>query len=110
MSCYSYGGVSTHDLTKRSTTDPRELDVRFEVSTHDLTKRSTAHHTHNCPNLYRFNSRPHEEVDDAERYFAGGNDVSTHDLTKRSTWKSLHTGQVITVSTHDLTKRSTLSL
>ena len=78
--------VSTHDLTKRSTTyaaDIMQYEYMFqlttsrrgrhyaagedvpmeEVSTHDLTKRST--HRFFLFSIFwkRFNSRPHEEVD-----------------------------------------------
>ena len=55
--------VSTHDLTKRSTSTDSPHTGNLDVSTHDLTKRSTLR----CllSGLYQqcFNSRPHEEVD-----------------------------------------------
>ena len=41
---------------------PQEL-VQERVSTHDLTKRSTTGKRTNCETHKRFNSRPHEEVD-----------------------------------------------
>ena len=102
-------GISTHDLTKRSTaqytvylstvtafqltTSRRGRHCRrryskrfFHISTHDPTKRST------------FNVS----------YFRWVIDISTHDLTKRSTvyWRSENHSSGI--STHDLTKRSTV--
>ena len=57
--------LSTHDLTKRSTC--RLIWVLFhqtDLSTHDLTKRSTHTRSEIADCLKPFNSRPHEEVDD----------------------------------------------
>ena len=56
------------------------------VSTHDLTKRSTSSGLRLISYNQRFNSRPHEEVDEELMHSSDGLDnVSTHDLTKRST-------------------------
>ena len=100
-------GISTHDLTKRSThiplqrlptstfqltTSRRGRPLRYmlfqnhlSISTHDLTKRSTAEHV-----LV-------EEL----------LEISTHDLTKRSTKVTVPVAVFSDISTHDLTKRST---
>ena len=57
--------TSTHDLTKRSTSI-RSVESRVQsTSTHDLTKRSTAASPTTSTSPGDFNSRPHEEVDDA---------------------------------------------
>ena len=78
--------VSTHDLTKRSTTYQTRSWKTLSVSTHDLTKRSTELILLMFCSEIRFNSRPHEEVD---QQLPGPINpysiVSTHDLTKRST-------------------------
>ena len=55
--------ISTHDLTKRSTTVELPNSGLSDISTHDLTKRST-YCSRNWSICRRyFNSRPHEEVD-----------------------------------------------
>ena len=78
------------------------------VSTHDLTKRSTRIPNLHLQQRHRFNSRPHEEVDRILSLRKEDNmKVSTHDLTKRSTIMDAITDIGIKVSTHDLTKRST---
>ena len=61
---------------------------------------------------FRFNSRPHEEVDRAGYGIVFSIlRVSTHDLTKRSTGICYSRGFLsCSVSTHDLTKRSTCLL
>ena len=101
--------ISTHDLTKRSTVKPTNIDEELDISTHDLTKRSTRPRNWQWVCQY----------------------ISTHDLTKRSTTRYCDdscrniTFQLTTsrrgrrywidiiiydliISTHDLTKRSTI--
>ena len=103
---FVHSGVSTHDLTKRSTISSSSAQIMRFVSTHDLTKRSTfmivfldsfimfqlttsrrGRHLWRFVIfvLNRFNSRPHEEVDFLRCHEAHCAVVSTHDLTKRST-------------------------
>ena len=78
-------GISTHDLTKRSTLAQDRRRRTLYISTHDLTKRSTMEFlTLNLRKMY-FNSRPHEEVDHSVRKAQYPIKISTHDLTKRST-------------------------
>ena len=55
--------ISTHDLTKRSTRNISKLRQFFVISTHDLTKRSTNRLLSLLVFQLHFNSRPHEEVD-----------------------------------------------
>ena len=129
---------------------PYDFTEIMDVSTHDLTKRSTSTFRSTALYLGCFNSRPHEEVDDTASASAMVNAcfnsrpheevdgwyssseqyafVSTHDLTKRSTGgeQRMITYEVFqlttsrrgrqggctgrsghNVSTHDLTKRST---
>ena len=125
--------ISTHDLTKRSTSALYADTPKLSISTHDLTKRSTKY---------------------AALFKLADSTISTHDLTKRSTVKFFfvackYTFQLTTsrrgrhdlqqmfqfdqpfqlttsrrgrlsvslvlhgltdISTHDLTKRSTVSL
>ena len=78
--------ISTHDLTKRSTSALYADTPKLSISTHDLTKRSTKY---------------------AALFKLADSTISTHDLTKRSTagYKSVELMKEI--STHDLTKRST---
>ena len=145
--------VSTHDLTKRSTTQqglqnhlrfPFQLttsrrgrhgylsqwplsrmfqlttsrrgrrwhirqrtDVK-RVSTHDLTKRSTHSRMSLLPSQICFNSRPHEEVDDAERA-AEKKAICFNSRPHEEVdlFDDTLIGLAIIVSTHDLTKRST---
>ena len=101
--------VSTHDLTKRSTEAKREkiLNV-IAVSTHDLTKRSTGVLLCYFLGHFRFNSRPHEEVDAGmtgwQTFAICFNSRPHEEVDMRSSFPSSH---VMVVSTHDLTKRST---
>ncbi len=126
----SYFHISTHDLTKRSTAICLLVISWKIISTHDLTKRSTRSDAPPPPELYYFNSRPHEEVDNRHLlkgfplcYFNSRPHeevdgvaaelqppalISTHDLTKRSTAVSFIFSKPIFISTHDLTKRSTV--
>ena len=83
---YPNRGISTHDLTRRSTSVsltfffPENVfqlttsrggrrnrdslrDMRSLISTHDLTRRSTRNRTEFTTRSRNFNSRPHEEVD-----------------------------------------------
>ena len=78
-------GISTHDLTKRSTEAAGGQAGRSGISTHDLTKRSTFPEPYNSDHLPYFNSRPHEEVDARNQVRPVQAKISTHDLTKRST-------------------------
>ena len=77
-------GVSTHDLTKRSTLSMRQSVMRltFQLTT---SRRGRLLHRPYRQLLTRFNSRPHEEVDTAKDSAVQIPIVSTHDLTKRST-------------------------
>ena len=59
--------LSTHDLTKRSTIVDDRFFQSASLSTHDLTKRSTAAGHPPGRLVSPFNSRPHEEVDKANR-------------------------------------------
>ena len=90
--CAGGKGISTHDLTKRSTPTKYPVPQRLCISTHDLTKRSTffnhLHHT----TASNFNSRPHEEVDILTKNDNARMRISTHDLTKRSTLFRLCSG------------------
>ena len=125
--------ISTHDLTKRSTSRFRlnfrcfsyfnsrpheEVDLdRFafecdiiDISTHDLTKRSTLWAFLQWQDSFYFNSRPHEEVDNGpgdnlivHRYF----NSRPHEEVDEYTSSPIYTP---VISTHDLTKRSTLEL
>ena len=103
--------------------------MTYAISTHDLTKRSTVGFRVWATHRKYFNSRPHEEVDDALRHVVAHIVISTHDLTKRSTflrcpfWTPFlfqlttsrrgrpflpHLAALnCLISTHDLTKRST---
>ena len=102
-------GISTHDLTRRSTLFSDFISLSQSISTHDLTRRST---TLPFIGTMRLSS------------------ISTHDLTRRSTFipqkgdrpikfqlttsqGGRHVGEgvsspIINISTHDLTRRSTL--
>ena len=88
--------ISTHDLTKRSTWKGAHTELELDISTHDLTKRSTGCQIVNIQIAKYFNSRPHEEVDSS---FAAEMEVkiriSTHDLTKRSTTTSGYSSPVL---------------
>ena len=122
--------VSTHDLTKRSTSsglrlisynqrfnsrpheevDPHPLVVRPFCLLFQLTTSRRGRHPSTQPwATYKcFNSRPHEEVDRSySETFSYPSYVSTHDLTKRSTAACERMVLHRRVSTHDLTKRST---
>ena len=103
-------GISTHDLTRRSTYIDLVLmlfGIYFNSRPHeevDLIQRLV------WTLVIHFNSRPHEEVD--RRY---GNpyrylDISTHDLTRRSTAYEKVRSIVSNISTHDLTRRSTQTI
>ena len=78
--------ISTHDLTRRSTTTAIFYFKTLSISTHDLTRRSTQYFS------------------DASFYV----NISTHDLTRRSTDTFPNIIATIYISTHDLTRRSTL--
>ena len=79
--------LSTHDLTKRSTSNQlaalRNLLI-FQLTT---SRRGRPQQITESSAVLYFNSRPHEEVDYigiplSTVYLS----ISTHDLTKRSTW------------------------
>ena len=99
--------LSTHDLTRRSTSATSSQVYIFDLSTHDLTRRSTRLHHRVELELISFNSRPHKEVDLAELADLPVFFLSTHDLTRRSTVAYLKKKYSISLSTHDLTRRST---
>ena len=78
------------------------------VSTHDLTKRSTLHSTCRNMALYLFQLTTSRRGRLIIIIIASVlTNVSTHDLTKRSTGSGNGCHAIILVSTHDLTKRST---
>ena len=56
-------GLSTHDLTRRSTLCCKRGISSKCLSTHDLTRRSTCSVLSSFPQFRPFNSRPHKEVD-----------------------------------------------
>ena len=99
--------LSTHDLTKRSTSPAysARISSTFQLTT---SRRGRQISGMDAVQYFSFNSRPHEEVDRHGQPARHGGGLSTHDLTKRSTWE--HGGVYITqiLSTHDLTKRSTV--
>ena len=122
-------GISTHDLTKRSTTCSKKADyileyfnsrpheeVDRELEGEELRKYNFNSRPHEevdgkrkcglCLVSY-FNSRPHEEVDGYAAVREHHGNISTHDLTKRSTLEEDLLKQIFYISTHDLTKRST---
>ena len=106
-------GISTHDLTKRSTTQKQQQQIcrAFQLTTSRRGRRWIS-----SPRLQQehFNSRPHEEVDPvvaatceiavsfqlttsrrgrpgARSYIFWCRVISTHDLTKRSTCRTAYT-------------------
>ena len=80
-----------------------------DISTHDLTRRSTTERfVLAYPNSY-FNSRPHKEVDNIYAAATRNTDISTHDLTRRSTNIQRLPHSCRRISTHDLTRRSTVA-
>ena len=123
--------ISTHDLTRRSTTEP-PAGTAF-VSVFQLTTSRGGRPFAVCflLRLVHFNSRPHEEVDYVEVQPYKIDNISTHDLTRRSTMLPVlimaregyfnsrpHEevdGHLILnrtdniISTHDLTRRSTVA-
>ncbi len=106
--CAGGKGISTHDLTKRSTPTKYPVPQRLCISTHDLTKRST----HDIcfiasPKSFQLTtSRRGRRV--LPFHSCPLLQISTHDLTKRSTHFALSSVCEIAISTHDLTKRSTV--
>ena len=99
--------ISTHDLTRRSTSGCTCPDFQKRISTHDLTRRSTRYtlavdrrasfqlttsqggrrlaFAIRTLAISHFNSRPHKEVDWKLLWNATRFNISTHDLTRRST-------------------------
>ena len=78
-------GISTHDLTKRSTgaaLPVRRRQGHFNSRPHE--EVDTYKISSSAKTLY-FNSRPHEEVDPWYLFHCFAQVISTHDLTKRST-------------------------
>ena len=121
--------ISTHDLTRRSTT--LNFIVLVGLIFQLTTSRGGRHYMpENEVATLHFNSRPHEEVDRHITRLTCLHAISTHDLTRRSTFMivfldSLIIFQLTTsrggrrivcftgrkyvdISTHDLTRRSTL--
>ena len=86
LKLFTASGLSTHDLTQRSTSAFTTQSSRRYLSTHDLTQRSTPY----FGLLFRLE------------------ELSTHDLTQRSTpqWWPMWSAWLL--STHDLTQRSTV--
>ena len=123
--------LSTHDLTRRSTTSALSMLNAYALSTHDLTRRSTGSVTifvsvssfqlttsqggrpascnRSMYSRISFNSRPHKEVDEVSEVTEQELiELSTHDLTRRSTKSPFKVRKPVDLSTHDLTRRSTI--
>ena len=100
--------ISTHDLTKRSTSCQWQHLQRRHISTHDLTKRSTTSSSFDelFFNAFQLTTsrRGRHNVANLNRCRCV---ISTHDLTKRSTVPLYPYKPDTGISTHDLTKRST---
>ena len=81
----SLPGISTHDLTRRSTIDPDNVkhERLFQLTTSQ-------------------GGRPSADITPRVHVV-----ISTHDLTRRSTLRSNKPRYVRDISTHDLTRRST---
>ena len=79
-------GVSTHDLTKRSTSAylVSQAQLEFQLTTSRRGRHSIVRAV--IWLFICFNSRPHEEVDGKGITLYYDTEVSTHDLTKRSTF------------------------
>ncbi len=102
-------GISTHDLTKRSTykTVKRLCSILFQLTT---SRRGRLFFDKVNFGFYNFNSRPHEEVDGGviknEDLFSHFNSRPHEEVDLNRVDDNI----VITISTHDLTKRSTRPL
>ena len=104
----SNSAISTHDLTRRSTTFLSKQRIPLHISTHDLTRRSTGALNKQIPKEVVFQLTTsqggrHELAKEIEELV----DISTHDLTRRSTNTLMELRQPNGISTHDLTRRST---
>ena len=86
-------------------------EVKQGVSTHDLTKRSTRSSKSTIwgPRMFQLTTSRRGRLCRSRSYWRYRR-VSTHDLTKRSTSKADLQVANDGVSTHDLTKRSTTSI
>ena len=104
---YSRGAISTHDLTRRSTSNQQELTLGREHFNSRPHEEVDSIHGRREFFSSNFNSRPHEEVDHSVPSFIHQPDISTHDLTRRSTTDVSTDCFILGISTHDLTRRST---
>ena len=102
-------GISTHDLTKRSTprVDIAISNALFQLTTSRRGRRQLLLH------IWRkryFNSRPHEEVDALERLPVPFPITFQLTTSRRGRpHRFIICNNLIVISTHDLTKRSTFS-
>ena len=85
------------------------ISLQSVISTHDLTKRSTSPTNSDSCNIRHFNSRPHEEVDPRRYVFLACappyfNSRPHEEVDLQPQLKSFP----LVISTHDLTKRSTI--
>ena len=89
-------------------TKERAIKKAGGLSIHDLTRRSTILTMTAILTLRSFNSRPHKEVDFAASLISSiALELSIHDLTRRSTEDVTLTFSGTGLSIHDLTRRST---
>ena len=122
--------ISTHDLTRRSTSIFQMLSFMliFQLTTSQggrplrYSRLNIQSYFNSRPHkevdtlkvVYYiltkyFNSRPHKEVDNGDDGYGKISDISTHDLTRRSTkWAGIPFLYGACISTHDLTRRSTM--
>ena len=107
--CFTYDDIIFQLTTSRRGRHGMqgEAKVKVDISTHDLTKRSTTTSSVNMAHiLFQLTTSRRGRRTTAEpgRWKTA---ISTHDLTKRSTGGRPGRGYREAISTHDLTKRST---
>ncbi len=107
--CFTYDDIIFQLTTSRRGRQDRQEEgkVKVDISTHDLTKRSTTTSSVNMAHiLFQLTTSRRGRRTTAEpgRWKTA---ISTHDLTKRSTGGRPGRGYREAISTHDLTKRST---
>ena len=126
-----YGDISTHDLTKRSTSVALYTNVLFpfQLTTSRRGRRQKCRRVHSKIQKFQLTTsrrgRPGTSPSSANSLLFQlttsrrgrptacyrswySSYISTHDLTKRSTLAVLPHAQMRWISTHDLTKRSTV--
>ncbi len=105
---FAISGLSTHDLTQRSTALYLYSASSFLLSTHDLTQRSTCSYSSVPHTIGPFNSRPHAEVDFVCcSYFYPLSPFNSRPHAEVDMQLDDGTIEKIRLSTHDLTQRST---